>query len=126
MTRIKQSEKEKSGRLKSFEISFASLGEYPLQTHSILDEGLGPGRNIPCAIRNQEELLSERLELQRGEELHARTADQGTRPLLRFDQNGLWAWMEREDLWFPMRNQTVELALDSRRRVRLKFAMTPP
>ena len=126
MTRSKPLENGKSLANQVYLIAFASLGEYPLHTRDILKEKLGPVNLINCAIRDQQELQGERLELRRGEELHTRDEDGVERPLLRLDQNGLWAWMSlsAEELWFPLRNQTVVLALDHAGRVRLKFAMT--
>jgi hypothetical protein len=98
----------------SFTFSFHHIGEYPLYVHQLDRKGelTHEKTPFPCSIRNREELLTERVELKRGEELHAQR--QGfTRPLIRIDHHGVWAWMTKQDLWWPIpRKQPLALGIN--------------
>lgn len=109
-------------KTKTVYIAFSSLGEYRLHYHYIReDQQLGPMRMFNCSIRDREELLTERVELKLGEELHTQMAFSKEMPLLRFDENGFWAWLHLQKLWWPLRNQKVQLDLDRSSCVRVKF-----
>jgi len=104
-------------------IPFAHLGEYRLHTHQLEgDDDLGSGIAINCALRNREELLTERLELHRGEELHyGHPDDDRGHPLLKLNQEGLWAWIFKNEMWYPIFRHEVALGLDRQQVVHLKW-----
>ena len=103
-------------------IPFVHLGEYRLHTHTLLpDESLSPGSAINCAIRNREEILTERLELHRGEELHFGHPNHGGHPLLKLDREALWAWMLKKEIWYPVFRHEVALGLNRHEEVHLKW-----
>ena len=107
-------------------IPFTHLGEYRLHTHPISADGaLGPGSSINCALRNREELLTERLELHRGEELHFGHPDQDGHPLLKLENTGLWAWIIKNEVWYPLLRHEVSLGLDRNHEVQLKWPESP-
>lgn len=103
------------------QIAFHAIGEFQMHYHSFTDDEPGPERIFNCAIRDRKELLTERVELHRGEELHWGRQKTSEYPLLRFDNNGLWAWMKAQELWYPIRKQKVTLSLDREGRVRVRF-----
>lgn len=101
-------------------IGFAHLGEYRLHVHAMKGEGaLGASEPFHCAIRNREELKLERIELHRGEELHGEGGPYEEIPLLRLDENGLWAFIPKQEIWYPLRQHDVRLGLDSKGIARL-------
>ncbi|MBF0197841.1 MAG: hypothetical protein HQL32_09030 [Planctomycetes bacterium] len=108
-------------RSKKTLIPFHSLGEYRLHTHKIKGEELGPKQIFNCSIRNADELRSERIELYEGEELHFQSLENKETALLRFDENGLWAWQNIQKIWWPLRSQRISLDLDKKGGARVRY-----
>jgi len=109
----------------SMSLSFAKLGEYRMHTHTLDGDDLGPAKLFHCAIRNHEELLTEQVEILRGETIHGHD-DQGIEwPLLKFDKNAFWVWMPKQELWWPLRQGKVQFDLDRWNRVRIKWLDLP-
>lgn len=102
-------------------IGFEHIGEYRLRLGRYPPEPRAPSQTFHCAIRNREELHSERIELHPGELISRVEAGHEDVPLLRVDGDGLWAFVESQKVWWPLRRQTVSLGLDSAGRARLKF-----
>ena len=102
-------------------IEFDRIGEYKLQVHSAEGFPKNKGQLFHCAIRNREELLTERIELMNGEILARRPMGKHPIPLLKVDSQGLWAFMEKQEVWWPLRRQSARLSLDRTGLVRLKF-----
>ena len=105
-------------------IAFRHLGSYELHTHDLDKKGNISRGSTPfnCAIRNGIEQKTERLEIHPGEELHANGQPQKhilEQPLLRYDENGLWAWFTKRELWWPLRKIDVEIGLSSSGQARL-------
>lgn len=99
---------------KTLLIPFQKLGEYRLHYHSIQpDETLGPAVPFNCAIRNREHLLTERIELHPGEELHSGPIDTEESPLLRYNGQTLFVYIPQTQIWWPARGLTVSISLDS-------------
>jgi len=86
-----------------------------------MNEQLGTAKLFNCAIRDDEELRTECIEVHLNEELHYTTENEQEEPLLRYDENGLWAWLIKQQTWWPLRNHKVKLALDSSACVRLRY-----
>ena len=106
-------------------LSFAKLGEYRMHTHPLKGDSLGVAKPFHCTIHNRDELLTEIIEIHRGETLHGQD-DQGIEwPLAKFDQHAFWVWMPKQDLWWPLRQGSVQLNLDRWNRVRIKWLNLP-
>jgi hypothetical protein len=106
---------------KTLTFAFLNIGEYRLfiqRTHPI--SGNQERLSFHCAIRNSEELLTERIELHEGEELFTEM-EQIQTPLLKIDQLGAWGYMPQQQLWWPLRQHFPILALDRSGNVRLKW-----
>jgi hypothetical protein len=106
---------------KSFSFGFTHLGDYPLTLQSITADGQAHGTTtpFPCAIRNKDELLRERVEMGLMEILSAKNSN-GPLPLIRSNQDGVWTWMSKQQLWWPLNErQKVNLGLDRGGNVRL-------
>jgi len=89
--------------------------------HKIHNEKLSDPKIFNCAIRDDEELRTECVEIHPYEELHYSSKSEEKKPLLRYDENGFWAWMPTQNLWWPLRNSKIKLALDSMGVVRIRF-----
>lgn len=109
-------------RSPSFEFAFHRLGEYALHTHSLDPHSQPKPQSEPfnCSIRNQEELVSERIELAINEELHANAIGHRQEyPLIKRDKEGYWAWNLKAELWWPMRRLAVSIGLSREGQARL-------
>ena len=73
-----------------------------------------------CSIRNSDELATERIELHLGEEL-VTEIDGNEVPLIKINENGAWAYMPQQSLWWPLRNHAPQLGLDRQGHVRVKW-----
>ena len=106
-------------------LAFAKLGEYRMHTHPLHGEDLGPAKPFHCAIRNRDELLTEVIEVHRGETLHGHDENNIEWPLVKFDQHAFWVWMPKQELWWPLRQGRIQLDLDRWNRVRIKWLDLP-
>ena len=96
-----------------------------MQVCSICDNGQQAVKPFHCAIRNREELLTECIEIHRGEILHGRDEQNVTWPLVRFDEHAFWVWMPKQSLWWPLKDGEIQLDLDRWNRVRIKWLDVP-
>lgn len=107
-------------------LTFAKLGVYHMHTHPLVGDEIGAPKLFHCAIRDSNELLTEYVEIHRGEVLHGHDEKGEIEwPLVKFDADAFWVYMPKQEVWWPLRKGKVQFDLDRWNRVRIKWLESP-